>query len=100
MQDQNSNRLYRTSKRWLVWLCLVLFTTACVAESAHFHPKSDPGEQHCSLCIAAHSVARPSNAITPVAAPTRFLGVLVVSGPFSLDDYAILGLYIRPPPAR
>jgi hypothetical protein len=100
MQGQGSNKLNRMSRAWLVWLCLVLFTTACVAESAHFHPKSDPGEQHCSLCIAAHSVARPSNAFSPVAAPTRCIGVLFVGGSVSLENHAVLGLYIRPPPAR
>jgi hypothetical protein len=101
MQDQSSNRLNGLRKAaWLVWLCLVLFATACVAESAHFHPQSDAGEQHCSLCIAAHSVARPSTAIGPVAAPTQCLGVLFVGEPVSLEDYSVLGLYIRPPPAR
>jgi hypothetical protein len=89
----------RGRKSWLVWLCLVWFTSACVAESSHFHPDSAAAEQHCSLCIASHSVARPAPAVNPVVAPTRFVALLAVSGPSTPDSSPLLSAYIRPPPA-
>jgi hypothetical protein len=86
-------------RTWLVWLCLVLFTSASIAESAHFHPDSAAAEQHCSLCIAAHSVARPAPAVNPVAAPTQCISLLIVSRPSIPDPSPLLSAYIRPPPA-
>ena len=94
----SSSVVMRGRKSWLVWLCLVLFTSACVAESTHFHPESAAAEQHCSLCIAAHSVARPAPAVNLVVGPTQCVALLVVNAPSIPDSTSILPSYIRPPP--
>jgi len=87
--------------RQLTYVCVLLFAIAGIAETAHFH--SDLGksssEQHCSLCIAAHSVARPAQATIPVAALSLCVGVLVVGTTLVPDSRSALSLYIRPPPA-
>lgn len=98
MYGQRSS-LTRGSKVWLIWLCLVVFATTCVAESAHFHPNSGPSEQHCSLCIAAHSVARPVQAAIPIAAPSLCVGVLIIGTALVPDSRSTLSIYIRPPPS-
>jgi hypothetical protein len=85
-------------KVWLVWLCLAVFATACVAESAHVHPSSNPSEHNCSLCIAVHSVARPVAVATPVAAPSQCSAVLSPAAQLLPDFQSLFALYIRPPP--
>jgi hypothetical protein len=85
-------------KTWLVWLCLVLFTSASIAESTHFHPGSNYADQHCSLCLASHSVARPAPAVNPVASPTQCVALIIVGGPLIPATTSILPIYIRPPP--
>jgi|SRR5579872_1483449 len=93
-----SSSLSRGHKVWLVWLCLLVFTTVCTAEPAHFHDTTG-SEQHCSLCIAAHSVAPPAQVISPVAAPMSCVGVLLL-GRTVLPEFETIGsTYIRPPPA-
>ena len=87
--------------RYLAYVCVLSFAIAGIAETAHFH--SDLGkasnEQHCSLCIAAHSVARPAQAAAAVAAPSLCVGVLVIGTTLVPDSRSTLSLYIRPPPA-
>jgi len=86
--------------RQFAYVCVLLFAIAGIAETAHFH--SDLGkasnEQHCSLCIAAHSVARPAQAATVVAAPSLCVGVLIIGTTLVPDSRSTLSLYIRPPP--
>jgi hypothetical protein len=94
----SSSVVTRGRKSWLVWLCLVLFTGACVAESIHFHPDTASADQHCSLCIAAHSVARPAPALNLIVSPTQCVALLIVSGPSIPDPSPLLSAYIRPPP--
>jgi hypothetical protein len=97
----NQTRPVSARMRWLASLCLLLFVVAGIAEAAHFHPDAGkgPDEQHCSLCIAAHSIARPAQIAGPVPSPTRCVGVLTVSTPVVPDSRSILSLSIRPPPA-
>jgi len=87
--------------RWFAFLCLLLFAVAGIEEAAHFHLDAGkgPDEQHCSLCIAAHSLARPAQAFTTIAAPTRWIAVLVIGGPSIPESNSILSHRIRPPPA-
>src|SRR5689334_10967788 len=99
MSNQRNNPMTRGQRVWLVWLCVVLFASACIAEPAHFHPASGPSRQHCSLCIASHSVARPAPLVSAVATPAHCLGVLVSCGAAIPDFETVLSLYIRPPPA-
>ena len=94
----SSSLLTRSRKSWLVCLCLVLFTTACVAESIHFHPESAYADQHCALCLAAHSVPCPAPVVNLIAAPTQCVALLTISGPTVPDCSSILPIYIRPPP--
>jgi hypothetical protein len=86
--------------RWVAWACLLLFTVAGVEEASHFHSDlaNSSNEQHCSLCIAAHSVARPAQVVNVVSTPTRCLDVLLLCGPLQPDSRAVLSDYIRPPP--
>ncbi|PYY14847.1 MAG: hypothetical protein DMG60_19190 [Acidobacteria bacterium] len=86
-------------RAWLVWLCVILFATACIAEPAHSHSSSGPSRQHCSLCIASHSVARPAPFVSTIAAPAHCLGILISSGTVLPDFQTVLSLYIRPPPS-
>lgn len=88
----------RSRKTWLVWFCLVLFTSACIAESTHFHPGSDYAEQHCSLCLAAHSVACPAPTVNPVVSPTQCVALIRIGRPSIPGSRPILSIYIRPPP--
>ena len=87
--------------RQLAYVCVLMFAIAGIAETAHFH--SDLGkssnEQHCSLCIASHSVARPAQAAIPVAAPCLCVGILIIGATLVPDSRSTLSLYIRPPPA-
>lgn len=86
-------------RAWLVCFCVILFAAACVAEPAHFHPTSGASGQHCSLCIASHSVARPTPLVSAVAMPRLCIGVLALPGTDLLDFQAVRSLYIRPPPS-
>src|SRR5215472_19153246 len=99
MNNRSSGSVVRGRRAWLVWLCVIAFATACIAEPAHFHTTSGPARQHCSLCIASHSVARPAPFITTIAALTQCLGVLAPAGAERPDSQAVLALYIRPPPS-
>ena len=87
------------ARAWLVWLCIIVFAAACIAEPAHFHSTSAPSRQHCSLCIASHSVARPAPFVSTIAAPAHCLGLLAAAGVALPDFQAVLALYIRPPPS-
>jgi hypothetical protein len=96
MYAQRSS-LTRSHKVWLVWLCLLVFTALCTAEPAHFHDA--PGsEQHCSLCIAAHSLAPPAQVISPAVVPMHCIGVLLVGRTFIPEFETVRSTYIRPPP--
>lgn len=96
MNDQFRKRFARLIRIGLVWLGIVLFASAYIAEPSHFH--AGPGTQNCSLCIAAHSVARPVNLISPIASPARCLALLVVARSLLPDEQIVVRLYIRPPP--
>src|SRR5215469_6374052 len=99
MNNRSSGSVVRGRRAWLVWLCVIAFATACIAEPAHFHSTSGPSRQHCSLCIASHSVARPAPIVSTVTAPARCLGVLAAAGTALPDFQAVLAFYIRPPPS-
>src|SRR5581483_7152411 len=99
MNDRNCSSLFRRRKALLVWISFIFFTSLCFAESTHRHLKSGPSEQHCSLCITAHSVARPAQVVSTSSAPTRCIAVLSVAGQPAPEFESILSLYIRPPPA-
>ena len=88
-------------RSWIASACLILFVAVGIAEATHLHSGSGKGtdEQHCSLCITAHSVARPAQITTVLAAPTQCLGFLVVAGSVLLDSQSVLSFHIRPPPA-
>jgi hypothetical protein len=88
-----------TSRVWGVWISVILFTSLCFAENTHSHLKSGPSEQHCSLCIAAHSVARPAQIVSASAAPARCVAVVSFSGQSAPELDSIHAIYIRPPPA-
>jgi len=98
MDDLSKKSLTRTPRAWLVWLCLVLFTFSCFAESVHCHPNSDRTGQHCSICIAAHSVARPAQITSPVATPVRCFDAVFVGGLLLPESRSVLSFHIRPPP--
>ncbi|MBV9072357.1 MAG: hypothetical protein JOZ10_01900 [Acidobacteria bacterium] len=89
----------RRSRTWLIWLCLVAFMGACVAESAHYHRNATSVDIHCSLCLAAHSIARPAAAVNPVSLPTRCVSLLTPNRLPTPDSNSILSSHIRPPPA-
>ena len=97
----NQTRSVSARMLWLVPLCLALFVMAGFEEAAHFHADAlkGPDEQHCSLCIAAHSIARPAQVASPVPTPLRCVGVLSVGTPVVPDSQTIFSLSIRPPPA-
>src|SRR5207237_10478984 len=99
MNNRSASSLMRGQRALLVWLCLILFVTACIAEPAHFHSTSGPPRQHCSLCIASHAVARPAPFVRTVLAPTLCVALLALSGATLPDFQAVLSLYIRPPPS-
>src|ERR1700745_3633404 len=99
MSDRCSNPVMRGQRAWLVWLCVLLFATSFIGEPAPFHSPSGPSRQHCSLCIASHSVARPAPFVSTLAAPALCLGVLVSSGTTIPEFETVLSLYIRPPPS-
>src|SRR5438067_8321840 len=99
MNNRSASSLMRGQRALLVWLCLILFVTACIAEPAHFHSTSGPPRQHCSLCIASHAVARPAPFVRTIAAPALCVGVLVSSRAVLPDLEAVASLYIRPPPS-
>src|SRR5690349_15630967 len=99
MNNRSSSSVMRGQRALLVWLCLILFASACVAEPTHFHSTSGPSRQHCSLCIASHSVAKPAPFVRTVGRPVHCLGVLASSGAGLPDFQAVLSLYIRPPPS-
>ena len=90
--------MVRGQRAWLVWLCVIVFATACLAEPAHFHSTSAPSRQHCSLCIASHSVARPAPFVNTIAALAECVGVMSATVAAVPDSQAVLALYIRPPP--
>ena len=86
--------------RYLAYVCLILFAIAGFAETAHFHTdvRKAPNEQHCSLCIAGHSVARPTLAASLAVAPSLCVSILVIDGTLIPVSRWTLSLYIRPPP--
>src|SRR5262249_31347641 len=92
-------RLMMRGRVWLVWLCIILFAAVCLAEPAHFHSTSGPSRQHCTLCIAFHSVARAAAFTCTFAAPALCVGILNLSGTSLPEFQSVLSLYIRPPPS-
>jgi hypothetical protein len=98
MSDHDQNRVAGLGKAWLVWFCIIVFAGASLAESAHYYSSFGPSEQHCSICIAAHSVARPAPAVSSTPTPTQCIGLLCVDVPTLPDYESVISLYIRPPP--
>src|SRR5689334_16730616 len=96
--NSRGSSVVRGQRAWLVWLSVIVFATACIAEPAHFHSTSAPSRQHCSLCIASHSVARPAPFINTIAALAQCVGVLAATAATIPDFQAVVALYIRPPP--
>jgi hypothetical protein len=97
---QNDRPTLRNLAAKLVVLALVIFATTQVV---HTHALSsangpNPIESHCSLCIAAHSVAAPAqvNTITTVFASVIFQAA---AEPQLHSRLAVLSAFIRPPPA-
>jgi hypothetical protein len=45
--------------KWAMVLAILLFAVFATIEVVHFHPVTTP-ESHCSLCMAAHSAAAPT----------------------------------------
>ena len=45
--------------KWAVLLAVLMFFVFATAEVVHFHPVTTP-ESHCSLCMASHSAAAPT----------------------------------------
>src|SRR5579864_4164388 len=97
MHDSTNPRMH-IHKPWLVWLCVAILTTAGIAESAHFHADLSSADQHCSICVVAHSVATPARVAIPITTPQRCLAILVVGGPAIPDSRPLLSASIRPPP--
>jgi hypothetical protein len=98
MHDRYDKRLDRLGRIGLVWLCTVLIAVVSLIETTHFHSSSGSAKQRCSICIAAHSVARPAQPIRAITAPPLCLGLLFAKGPTVPDYQSVLSLYIRPPP--
>jgi hypothetical protein len=98
MYQTKGNSFTHRLRVFFVWLCLVLFTASGFVESAHFHRSASSSEQHCSLCIASHSVARPAHIANLVNAPSFCVAVLLFGRPLLPDLQSTLTLYIRPPP--
>ncbi len=85
-------------RRWaatFVVLALALFVTT---QLVHIHALGkSTNESHCSLCIAAHSAAAPTQASpTPVLLQTRT--VQVASEPQPHSRLSVFSSFIRPPP--
>jgi len=99
MQQRNSRLGIRAIRSFVLWMWIVVFATVFVAETTHHHARAGRSEQHCSICIAAHSIARPVLASRAIAAPTRCIGFLSAATPLFSEHVSVLSLYIRPPPA-
>jgi len=98
-EQSEASSVMRGPRALLVWLCLTLFVAVGIAEPAHFHSTAGSSRQHCSLCIASHSVARPAPFVRTVVAPALCVALLAVSGAILPDFQAVLSFYIRPPPS-
>ena len=100
MPGQNTYRRITRTKAWLVFFCVLVFAGASAAETAHYHLTSGRSERQCSICIAAHAVARPALTGSPVSLPTLCVGVLFFAVPDLPESESILALCIRPPPPQ
>lgn len=95
---RNANRSMALRKAWLTFFCVLVFAITSAAETAHYHLTSGRSERQCSICIAAHAVARPAQTGSPVSLPARCVGVLLIAAPALPESESILALCIRPPP--
>jgi|SRR5689334_23414048 len=98
MQQRKSRLGVHTIRSLVLWTWIVFFATVSVAETTHHHAPATSSEQHCAICIAAHSTARPVQVGNVMAAPTRCVGFLFVAAPVLFEYETVLALYIRPPP--
>jgi len=82
--------------KWVVVLAVLMFAVFATAEAVHIHPSAAP-ESHCSLCLAAHSAAAPTQAS---AAPVLALGFAPAesSEPQLQSRLFVSPASIRPPP--
>ena len=99
MQHPNFRLGKRAIRSFVLWTWIVAFATLSVAETTHHHARTARSEQHCSICIAAHSIARPVPTSNAIAAPTRCVGFLSAPAPLFSEHELMRTLYIRPPPA-
>jgi hypothetical protein len=88
----------RVIRSFVLWTWVFVFATVSIAETTHHHARTGRSEQHCSICIAAHSMARPVHTSNIIAAPTRCVGFLSAAAPLVSEHDLLLDLYIRPPP--
>jgi hypothetical protein len=87
--------------KWAVVLAVLLFAVLATAEVAHFHPvvsgASSAPESHCSLCMASHSAAAPTQvSATPVLA--LLFAPAESSSPQLQSRLFVPVASIRPPP--
>jgi len=97
--QRNSRPGIRAIRSFVLWTWVLVFAAVSVAETTHHHARAARSEQHCSICIAAHSIARPVPTSTAIAAPTRCVGFLSAPALLLSEHDLVLTLYIRPPPA-
>jgi hypothetical protein len=79
-----------------VLLAVLMFVVFAIAEVVHFHPVTTP-ESHCSLCMAAHSAATPTQ-VSATPAPALVFAPAESSEPQLQSCLFVPVASIRPPP--
>jgi hypothetical protein len=82
--------------KWAVLLGVLVFSVFAIAEVVHFHPVTTP-ESHCSLCMASHSAAAPTQ-VSTAPAPALVFAPAESPAPQLQSRLFVPSASIRPPP--
>jgi hypothetical protein len=82
--------------KWAVLLAVLMFAVFAIAEVVHFHPVTTP-DSHCSLCMASHSAAAPTQ-VTATPVLTLVFAPAESSSPQLQSRLFVPIASIRPPP--
>jgi hypothetical protein len=82
--------------KWAVLLAVLVFAVFAIAEVVHFHSVTTP-ESQCSLCMAAHLAAAPTQ-VSAAPAPALVFAPAESSEPQLQSCLFVPVASIRPPP--